>query len=366
VTQVVHSLLLGGSERLACSLARSFDPLRIHASMCALDLDGPLRAELEHASIPVAVMARRPGFDGRLCLELLRLFRRWRPDVVQTHHLTQLIYAALGARLAGAALIHVEHEFFTLSNQTAQRRLRLLARFCSRVVSVGDQIREFLVGQVGLPASKVVVIRNGVDTARYQPVATVSRIALGLPPDGPLIGHVARLEPDKDQETLLRAFSDVRQAHETAHLVIVGAGSLEPSLQALARTLRIEASVRFLGARHDIPQLLPHFDVFALSSTREGLPLAMLEAMACARPVVATGVGDVPTVLGDGRCGVAVPPSDAGRLAQAVSQLLGQPARRTALGQTARERVCRDYSLTRTVEQYERLYRSALPGSDRI
>ena len=356
VMQLTHSLQHGGSEILARDLALRLEPARVRASVCAVDLGGPLEHDLAEASIPVHVAGRRPGVDWPLVFRLYALFRRHRVDVVQTHHLTQLIYGGLAARLAGAALIHVEHEYFTLASTTAQRRLRLLARLSQKVVTVGSAVRDFLVHRAGLPSTKVEVIPNGVDTGRYAPAPRMSRARLGLPLDGRLIGHVARVDPAKDQVTLLRAFRAVARARPDAHLVIVGDGRGRAALETYARELGIAARVAFLGARGDVADLLPHFEVFALSSVKEGLPLVVLEAMSCARPVVATAVGDVPGVVRHAVTGLTVAPGEPARLAEAIVSLLDRPEWSADLGRQGRALVTAEFDLATTVRRYEVLY----------
>ena len=361
VMQVVHSLVRGGSERVACDLAMRLDRSRVRSSVCALDVGGPLAAELEAAGIAAHVTGRRPGRDARLIGTLYRLFRREQVDVVQTHHLTQLIYGALGARLAGATLVHVEHETFSLRSARARRRLRALSFFCDRVVAVGEAIRDFLVGEVRIARPRVALIRNGIDLARYRPGRRDFRRRIGLPVTERWIGQIARLEEEKDQATLLRAFASVRARHADTRLVLVGDGSLRASLEELARSLGVEAAVSFLGARSDVADLLPELDVFVLSSIREGLPLALLEAMACGVPVVATAIGNVPRVVRDGVNGDLVPPADERALAAAVGRTLDSPDRASALGAAARAWVAQEYGLDATVRRYQELYDELSP-----
>ena len=367
--QVVHSLQRGGSERLACDLARSFDPTAVESSVCAIDADGPMADELESAGVPFHVMGREPRFDWTLLMRLHRLFRRTGVQVVQTHHLTQLIYAGLGARLAGASLIHVEHEYFSLASRRRKRLLRALGALCHRVVAVGEETGLFLTRRVGLPVSRVVVIRNGVDLTQYSPIPHVPRGALGLPLGGSLIGHVGRLDPLKDQESLVRAFQMVVAEHPDAHLVLVGEGPSRRDLEHLVANLGLRDRVLLLGSRGDVADLLPHFEVFAMASLREGLPLAILEAMAAARPVVATDVGDIPGVVQDGTSGLLVPPGQVKALAAALASLLGAPARAQALGRAGRAAVEERFAFSSTVRQYQDLYQSmagALPARNLV
>lgn len=363
IMQVVHSLTLGGSERLACDLALGLNPSRVRSSICALAIGGPLAERLEEAAVPYYVVNCPPGVQWRVVPRLYQFFRRTQVDVVQTHHIKQLLYSAVGARMAGAALVHVEHEFFTLKPPRIRRRLRLAARLCNRIVVVGHEVKAFLVNEVGLPPSKITVIPNGVDVERYRPRPRLPREALGLPSRERLIGHVARLEPEKDQASLIRAFRLVADAHADTRLVIVGDGSQRGALQRAVAELRLDGRVDFLGLREDVPDLLPHFELFVLPSLSEGLPLAILEAMACERPVVATAIGEIPRVVRQGVTGVTVPPSDPATLAQALIGVLEGPDRAAAMGARARRLVEDAFSLKRVIAQYEVLYDS-LDASD--
>jgi len=359
--QVVYSLTLGGSERLACDLAMRLDHDRVRSGICALTAGGPLAKTLEDAAIPFYVIGCPPGIQWGVMLKLYRLFRANRIDVVQTHHIKQLFYSGLGARMAGAALVHVEHEYFTLRKGVARRGLRMMALICDRIVVVGDEIKTHLVNEVGLPPSKVTVIHNGIDVGCYMPWPRVPREALGLRPDVRLIGHVGRLEPEKDQASLLHSFRMVANTHPHTRLVIIGDGSQRVALERLGEALGIAGRVDFFGFRQDVADFLPHLELFVLSSLNEGLPLSMLEAMACARPVVATALGEIPRVIRDGVNGVTVPPADPAALAHAITAVLEHPEQSQAMGVEARRLVEEQFSLARTVEQYQALYDSLPP-----
>lgn len=362
--QVTYSLLPGGSQRLACDLALRLDPSRVRSSICALTEGGPLAEALAEGGVPSYVVGCAPGRQWRVVPRLYRLFRETRADLVQTHHLKQLLYSALGARLAGATLIHVEHEYLSLRQPRARRYLRGMAPLCHHIVAVGEEVRAFLVREVGLPPSKISVITNGVDVERYAPRPRAGREVLGLPPGDRLIGHVARLEAEKDQAGLLHAFRIVLNACPDARLVLVGDGSRRGELHRLAWSLGIAGRVDFLGFRQDVADLLPHLDVFVLSSAGEGLPISMLEAMACERPVVVTALGEIPRVLHDGVTGMMVPPGDPAALARAVTTVLQDPRRARAMGAAARRRVAEAFNLTRVVGQYQALYDALAPDRE--
>lgn len=360
VMQAIHALQHGGSERLVASIVPRLDCTRFRSSVCAIDGGGPLQADFERMSVPVLIGCRQPGLDYRLLMRLWRFFRSSTIDVVQTHHVTQLIYAGLAARLAGVRVVHAEHEYFTLMAPKPRRMLRLLSSACDVVVGVSDSVVEYLRKSVVIAPHKLRTVYNGVDLQRFTPAAKTSREEVGLGNGQPVIGHVGRLDSAKDQDTLLDAFACVRRGRPDARLVIVGDGPLRDDLQARAERLGISRGVTFLGARTDVHDLLPHFDVFVLSSIHEGLPIAMLEAMACARPVVATSVGEIGRVLGRRNAGRLVSPGDAKTLAETIEAVVASPDHATSMGLRAREIVEAEYDLDVTVRRYADIYHSVI------
>ena len=358
--QVTHSLAVGGSEMLAAAIAEAGVRQGIRMSICALNCGGGLEASLGNAGVRTHVIARRPGFQPRLLVELTRLFRKERATVVLTHHFGQLLYSALGSRLAGARLIHIEHEYYSVRSARSRRLLRLAAALAERVVGVTEEVVRFLVDEAKLPPQKVCLVRNGVDLERFRPRVGPACQELHLAPGRPVVGTVGRLDPAKDQRSLIRAFRAVVAEVPGAVLVIIGEGPMRRELERDVERHGLAENVRFLGERFDVPALLPCLDVFVLSSVHEGLPLALLEAMACARPVVVTDVGGVAPVVDRGQAGVVVPAGDVHALAQAIAGLLRDPAHAARLGTAARAIVAARYDLKSTIDTYLGLCRGPL------
>jgi glycosyltransferase involved in cell wall biosynthesis len=321
-------------------------------SICGLGGGQTLATRLRASGVATHSMDRRPGLRPWLIARFTRLFRRERVTAVLTHHLGQLLYAGPAARLAGARLVHVEHEYYSLLPPREQTLLRATARLAERVVAVSEEIAAFLVERVGLPRTKVTVIPNGVDVDRFSPAASSTTGDPGLPSGSPLIGTVGRLDPVKDHVTMLRAFLAVRDAVPSARLVIVGDGVSRPEIEACIRQHGLEECVSLLGERADIPALLARLDVFVLSSVHEGLPLALLEAMACARPVVTTDVGAAGAVVRRANAGIVVPPGDVGALAAGMLSMLRDAPQARRLGAMGRVAVEQHHDLAATVDAY--------------
>ncbi|MBE0467024.1 MAG: glycosyltransferase family 4 protein, partial [Candidatus Desulforudis sp.] len=229
-----------------------------------------------------------------------------------------------------------------------------------RVIAVADSLRAELVALGVAPPERVVTVHNGVtfrdSMSRGSPEAF--RRELGLSADRPVVGTVARLAPQKGVEYLLRAGAELAGAGRPVHLVIVGDGPLREMLTREA--ISLGADVLFLGHRPDAAALMAAFDLFALPSVTEGLPLALLEAMAGGCPVVATRVGGVPEAVVDGTTGWLVPPADPAALAAAVAAALDDPVRRAELAAAGRERVRQVFTDARMVEKTLAVYREAL------
>jgi glycosyltransferase involved in cell wall biosynthesis len=205
------------------------------------------------------------------------------------------------------------------------------------------------------------VVENGIDLDRFHPDAAARaavRGALGVPAAARVIGTVGRLSPEKDHALLVEAAAPL--LGPDLHLVIVGDGPEAAALRARTQALAARASIHLTGARADVPALLAAFDVFALSSRTEGLPLVIPEAMATALPVVSTAVGGIPDVLEEAVTGFLVPAGDAAALRARLAALCADADRAVAVGERARTTALARYSAARMADEYVALYRAAL------
>jgi len=361
--QVVYALCMGGSETLARRIAGALNGSgRYACSIYAIDHGGPMAEVLAAERIPFRVFSRTGKLDLRLIGQLTTQFRADKVRLIHTHHLGQLMYAGIAGRLAGARVIHTEHEFYTLSRRRARRLLRVLSALADVVTAVAEPVAEFLRDQVGIPAGKIRTIPNGVDIARFQSARPIKRSDWGWRDEDVVIGCVARLEPEKGHAVLLDAFRRLHERNPRARLLLIGEGGERERLTATAEALGLNGSVRFLGVRGDIPELFASCDVVTLASSREGLPMVLLEAMAAGKAVVATGVGGVPEVIQDGRTGLLVRPGDAEAMAEALEGLIADREKRQSLAAKALEVVQSRYSFERTLKEYETVYEAVLSG----
>lgn len=357
VAHVVSSLEIGGQERVMLDLARAMSARGHRVTIVSLAHGGALRHEL--GAIPVVSVGRRPGLDPKTAVRVYRILRELRADVVHTHNPAALTYAGPAARLAGVRrLVHTKHGANPVSGTVGLLARRALARTCDAFVAVSEQTAEVARRIDFVPANLLRVIANGIDVDAYERDEAARarvRAALGIAPEACVIGTVGRLAPEKNQRMLVDAAAPLLGPH--THLVVVGDG---PEREALVRAIapRMRRYVHLTGARSDVPALLSAFDLFALSSTTEGLPLVVPEAMAARLPVVSTAVGGIPGVVRDGETGRLVPAGDRAAMSSALREIVRDVERRRAWGGAAHEDAKARFDLKRVADAYEALYRA--------
>lgn len=364
IAHVLSSYGLGGQERVALDLAVGQEALghRVMAVSLAGPPEGALAADFRAHGITAETVAKRGrGFDPTLPFRLAALFKRMRIAIVHTHNPQALIYGALAARLAGARAVHTKHG----ANPDTGRRVavrRAAARLCDAFVAVSAETGEIARRNREVAERKLSIIPNGIELSRFHPdpeARAALRRELGMGPDAWLVGTVGRLAPEKDQALLVRALASTLGPER--QLAIVGAGEELERLRAQAAALGDRTRfVHLLGARRDVPRILAAFDVFALSSRTEGLPLVIPEAMATGLAVVSTSVGGIPGVIDEGVTGLLVPAGDADRLAQALERLASDRAEARAFGERGREIALRRYAADRMAAAYVDVYNRVL------
>jgi glycosyltransferase involved in cell wall biosynthesis len=306
---------------------------------------------------------------------MVKLIRQARPDIVHTHMAKAGTVGRLAAHVCGVPLIvhtyhgHVFQGYFS----PAKTRLfvtieRVLGMATDRIIAIGDGQRSEIASYGVAPLSKLEPIRLGLELGPFlhaEAAAGRLREDLAIGSDSPLVGIVARLVPIKAHEVFFQAAVQVLQEEPAARFVVVGDGERREELEALVRRLGIASSVTFLGWRRDMAGVYADLDVVALTSFNEGSPVALIEALASARPVVSTAVGGVPEVVIDGTTGLTVPPSDPMALAKATIRLLRDRELARALGAAGRRHVFPRYDSTRLVDDVKNLYLRELAGRGR-
>jgi glycosyltransferase involved in cell wall biosynthesis len=356
--QVITRLSVGGAQQAAINAAVALSAQGWRVLLVAgaeTDAEGSLlgaarRQGLEVVLLRGLVREVRPLDDLRALVALFRMFRRYRPAVVNTHSSKAGILGRAAARLARVpVIVHTVHGW---SFEQREGRVavavylvaeRLLAHLTDRLLVVTRSLQESgLAAGVG-KTGQYEVVRAGEDLSELATAGAgrhASRQLLGLADDVVLAGTVSRLSPPKDPFTLVQAVALVPDLH----LLVIGDGPLRTELSDEIDRLGIADRVRLLGARSDVPRLLGALDVFVLSSRTESLPLSVIEALAAGIPVVASDVGGLREVVHDGSTGVLVPPGDVDQMAAALGAVLGDDLLRKAAAE-AGPRAAEPYGL---------------------
>jgi glycosyltransferase involved in cell wall biosynthesis len=358
----VHSLDVGGTEKLIYDIAEALPKYDIEPMVCCLDSLGVWGERLKSAGTKVYNLQRRAGIDTLLVKRLRGLIKEESPDILNPHQYTPYFYSVISAALLSKRpkVVFTEHGRFYPDTMKWKRVIfnQVANIFTDEIVGVSEFSKKALVDVERFPEKRIKVIYNGIKTESFSRTVDVTAIkkSLGLVADDVIIGTVGRLCAEKNHRMLIRAFADVRKAIENAKLLIVGGGELENELKAFSRDLGINSDVIFLGQRQDVPELLKIFDVFALSSDSEGASLVLLEAMASALPVVATAVGGSPELILSGKTGLLVPRGDHKAFSEAILYVLRNPAIKKEMGMTARAHFDSEFTFDAMIKKYVDLY----------
>lgn len=358
VMQVTQDLGVGGLERVISLLCRRLDPERFEPSVLCLRGGGPFADELVQEGIPVHILPwSRERLDYLAFRKVAAILRAERIDVIHTHNTGPFFHGALGAALAGVRThVHTDHA------RPFPDRLRwmiaenLLSHLAWKVVGVSEHTTDNLARFERISRRKLVTIPNGIELQPARRGREEMRRLLGIPSDAPVIGTAGRVIEQKGLEFLVKAAAMLRPRYPDLRVLVVGDGPEREELEELSRAAGVSDRVHFLGIRMDIPDLLGTFDIYALPSRWEGLPMAVLEAMAAGLPVVASEVGGVPTAIRDGEEGLLVPAEDTAALARALERLLADTSLRRQMGEAARRRYASDFTLDAMTRRYEALY----------
>jgi glycosyltransferase involved in cell wall biosynthesis len=327
-----------------------------HRTILVAHAEGELRQRAKEG-LELFPLAPRTEMDLGAAWKLARLIKQLRPDVIHAHD-------PHGVAMAGIAL-----SMSTLPSPPplfASRRVDFhlkgssLSRWKYRQVDcficASEAIRQILVAD-GVPEDRTVTVHEGIDLERVE-AAPPARLheELWLPHHAPLVGNVAALVPHKGQRHLVEAAALVVRQVPDARFVIAGEGELRQALERQIKEHRLEKHVLLAGFRPDVLSVHKAFDIFVMSSVTEGLGTSLLDAMACAKPVVATTAGGIPEVVADGETGLLVPPRDHHALAEAVVRQLNDAALRQRLGRAGLARVRERFTAERMVRETLAMY----------
>lgn len=360
----------GGAERIAHSLTLALHERGVDVRAWVTRSEEDSNTEsLRSAGVPVVLMGRgspsrnpvRRARDLEVFARLGKELRAHEIDILHAHKFGSNAWASLIGPGARIPVTIATEQTWTYEGNPLRTFIdgRVIGRLADAFVAVSDVDARNMRTVEKVPASKIRVIPNGLTPAFRLASGEGRRVReeLGVPIDGPVVGTLASLRPQKALDLLIRAFARARATIPDAHLVIAGGGPERPALEREAQRRGVSSCVTFAGWRDDIAAVLDSFDVFAMTSNFEGTPLALIEAMAAGTPSVASAVGGVPEVLDGGRCGILFQRGDEDALTEGLVKMLTESAATEAMVARARARVDERYSFDGMVERWIALYR---------
>jgi len=358
VLHLIDSLPREGAEILLYDLLQRSNRQGFRFLVVALGEGGEVAGMIEELGIEVEILRRKSCWDPGAFIRLCRLIHREKADIVHSHLFSSHIWGAAGGRLAGARVLRTEHNMSEWKRPWRARLDRLLAFLTARAIAVSEPVRQSLIDVSGFSPERVLTITNGLNLERIAPGGQGREVLaqLGLPPETRLGGMAAALTEKKGHRYLLEATARVVEQHPNFRLLLLGEGELRGQLEADIRRRDLQEEVILLGNRGDALEIVRHLDLFVMSSVREGLSIALLEALALERPAVVTAVGGAPGVIENGVSGLLVPPADPAALAEGMLRLLEDPEEAREMGRRAGAFIRKKFDFQRMVDAYRDVY----------
>jgi glycosyltransferase involved in cell wall biosynthesis len=361
VLHIIDSLDQGGAEALVKDTVPRMRARRVDVCVAVLkELDGPFERELREKGIPFLPTAAGGVYSPTHVFSLMHHIREF--DLVQAHLFPAQLFIPLAAMLVESRvpLVLTEHTTHHRRRKQWLYPLETWMYSCyTAIACASDAIAASLRAWIPGLAQKITVIPNGIDLQKFQQATPVSRASIGINDGNHVLLYVASFQQRKDHGTLLRAIARIPDVD----LVLVGDGDLRAQFEGLAESLGIAQRVHFLGRRNDVAELLKMADIYVHAPAYEGFGIAVAEAMAAGKPIIASKVPGLAQVVGE--AGVLIPPGDSLALATGIRGLIESPEQRSQLAQAAMRRSTQ-FSIEKTVDAYIDLYSSVLSTNKKV
>lgn len=368
--KVLHLISSGGmygAESVILNMSRTLNECSHHSVLGVFSNSANPNLQLHESALREGIESYLIPCDGQIdrtvMASIQRLVASTQADVVHAHGYKADVYVYFALRRSRTPFFSTCHNWIKDGPLVSFYGMvdRIVLRNYAGVVAVSAEVRQRLLS-AGVKADRIHLIRNGIDLRPFtKAIPSLRKDTVGG--QVLIVGWIGRLSQEKGVDIFLRAAARVLAQCPSVKFVVVGEGPEQASIEALIETLRIGESVSLVGRREDMPSVYASLDVMVSSSRQEGLPMAILEGMASGLPLVATAVGDVPTVVLDGRTGVIVPPEDVDSLASAIVDLLRNANLRDQLGGAAAKLVENEFSADRMTAEYLRMYEEVVaPG----
>ena len=365
---VITSTGVGGAEKMLYHTSTALDPARYLPSICSLKEKGEIARDMEAAGIEVHCLTMADGdrFRGWFAsltalFRLIRYLLKVRPTIVHSFLFRANILSRIAAFFAGVPLVISSVRVMGGEKDYYHTVEKITSFMVDHYITVSESVKEYLIGKANLLPEKITTVYNGVTLNGITPAgeSSVAR-PYGLEPRDSVVLTVGRLHRQKGYDYFIRAVARVKREVPGVKVLIAGEGEEENNLKKLVRSLDLTKEIIFTGLSLDVGSILFYTRLFVLPSLWEGMPNAVMEAMAAAKPVVATRVGGVPELVVEGETGILVPPEDTEALALAMLDLLQDPLKGRSMGEAGRKRVQDHFSMTAMVTNTDYLYQELL------
>jgi glycosyltransferase involved in cell wall biosynthesis len=365
VIHLVEELTIGGLEKILTSIVLNLDKKKYNVSVWCLKEGGFFANKLVKEGIDVKILHISSSRNPLSIYKLYNLLKNRKFDIIHTHAYSAGTIGRISAFLAGIpVIISHNHSVYDYYNRYYHFVEWLLSLITDRIICISDIVNRFTHKTQRINTKKLITIHNGIDSEYTVSEKRTSglRKELDIPADHSVICTIAHMEEHKGIKYLLESASLLLQSRNDISFLLVGEGALKEELKILCADLKIEENVIFTGERSDIPEILSLTDIFVLPSLREGLGLAILEAMACGKPVIATNVGGVPEIAKDGVSGILVSPKDPEALHSAMNELLGDREKLKKMGNKGKRIFSENFHSEIMINKIEELYNSLIEG----
>jgi len=359
ILYLIESWGPGGAERVVLNLATGLNRSEYYPIVGVIH-SGWLYDEMLKRGVQTTIIPTGGSYDFKLLYYLITLIRRQGICLVHSHLMDMNFYSSIAAKIVGIPHIATEHGdiHHTSKNSQFGFKPKAISSFSTKLVFVSKFTQGAFLKRIGLDGRKTEVIYNGIDLEVFHREIDTKkkRAELGIEEDDFVVGNIGNLYPVKGQTYLLQAASKVIQRTTNAKFMIIGRGELENKLKEEVKNLNLRNHVLFLGFREDTHELLKVMDIFVLPSLSEGMPLSLIEAMACSLPTIASDVGGISEVITDGLTGFIIPPADPETLADRIIYLLENPQSASKMSKRALQKVKTSFDLQTMINNYCRIY----------
>lgn len=360
ILHIMTKIPVGGVENQLLTVLRTYDRNKYLPVVCSMSDKGKIGAEIEEEGIEVVCLNKfKRSFDWTIISDLYRLIKERDIKIVRTHQFHANFYGRVAAILARVpCIIASVHNLYNRDKKIHRRVINwILAGLSDRVVAVSSAVKEDIIKYDHINKKKIMVINNGIDKELFNSQdRSTMRKELGIPPDVHVIGTVGRLTYQKGQKYLIEALACLKDKFSKIRLMLIGDGPLKDELKDYTKSLGMDDDVMFLGTRRDVPALLSAIDIFVLPSLREGLVNSLLEAMAAARPVIASDIKPIREIVDSEAVGILVPVKNSEKMATSIEVLLNDRSLADKIGRAARQKVLASFDIKRTVSMYSSLF----------